>query len=131
MKQFTQILLLAIAVIFTGCFEKEPQDKIEEVIMYVAHNTGTYYDLFDVDRADPMEGMIIREERWKEWECHSFSLIAGFDYVKGNRYTLLVEKTTLANPPADAYNVKYKLISVLEEIPFGFPALEVYDVVVR
>lgn len=56
-----------------------------------------------------------------------FQTIADFGYVKGHKYTLLVEKTTLSNPPADAYNVKYKLISVLEESPVEFPTLEVKD----
>ena len=115
MKHFTQILLLAITFIFTGCFEKEPKDKIEEVTMYVSHETGTYYDLFDSGRTHPMEGMIIKEESWKEWECHSFQTIEGFEYIKGHKYTLLVEKTTLANPPMDASSVKYKLISIVEQ----------------
>ena len=40
--------------------------------------------------------------------------------LKGHKYTLLVEKTTLANPPMDASNVKYKLISIVEQIPVAF-----------
>lgn len=115
MKQFTQILLLTIAFIFTSCFEKEPKDKIEEVTMYVSHETGTFYDLFDSGRTHPMEGMIIKEEGWKEWECHSFQTIEGFEYIKGHKYTLLVEKTTLANPPMDAYNTRYRLIKILDK----------------
>ncbi len=115
MKQFTQILLLAIAFIFTSCFEKEPKDKIEEVTMYVSHQTDIYYDLFDSGRTHPMEGMIMKEEGWADWECHSFQTIEGFEYIKGHKYTLLVEKTTLANPPMDASSVKYKLISIVEQ----------------
>lgn len=38
---------------------------------------------------------------------------------KGHKYTLLVEKTTLANPPMDASSVKYKLIYIVEQIPVG------------
>ena len=45
--------------------------------------------------------------------CKKYSL-------KGHKYTLLVEKTTLANPPMDASNVKYKLISIVEQIPVAF-----------
>ena len=35
MKQFTQIFLLAISIIFTSCFEKEPKE----------HSTQEYLDL--------------------------------------------------------------------------------------
>ncbi|WP_343020633.1 DUF4377 domain-containing protein, partial [Bacteroides uniformis] len=44
-----------------------------------------------------------------------FSGIDGFVYKKGIEYTLKVEKTTLANPPADDSNVRYKLIEILTE----------------
>ena len=36
-------------------------------------------------------------------------------YKKGTEYTLKVEKTTLANPPADDSNVRYKLIEIIAE----------------
>ena len=115
MKQFTQILLLAIAFIFTSCFEKEPKDKIEEVTMYVSHQTGKYYGML----SSPVEGMLIKEEGWQDWESRPFQEISGFEYIKGHKYTLLVEKTTLANTPMDASGVKYKLISIVEQIPVG------------
>ena len=115
MKQFTQILLLAIAFIFTSCFEKEAKDKIEEVTMYVSHETGIYYGML----SSPVEGMLIKEEGWQDWESRPFQEISGFEYIKGHKYTLLVEKTTLANPPMDASSVKYKLISIVEQIPVG------------
>ena len=116
MKQFTQILLLAIAFIFTSCFEKEPKDKIEEVTMYVSHETGIYYGML----SSPVEGMLIKEEGWQDWESRPFQEISGFEYIKGHKYTLLVEKTTLVNPPMDASSVKYKLISIVEQIPVAF-----------
>ena len=90
MKQFTQILLLAIAFIFTSCFEKEPKDKIEEVTMYVSHQTDIYYDLFDSGRTHPMEGMIMKEEGWADWECHSFQTIEGFEYRNGGPMKRLI-----------------------------------------
>ena len=111
MKQFTQILLLAIAFIFTSCFEKEPKDKIEEVTMYVSHQTGKYYGML----SSPVEGMLIKEEGWQDWESRPFQEISGFEYIKGYKYTLLVEKTTLANPPMDAFNTRYRLIKILDK----------------
>ncbi|MCD7927044.1 MAG: DUF4377 domain-containing protein [Bacteroides sp.] len=44
-----------------------------------------------------------------------FSGINGFEYEKGYEYNLLVEKITLSNPPADASNLKYRLIEVLSK----------------
>lgn len=125
MKQFTQILLLAIAFIFTSCFEKEAKDKIEEVTMYVSHETGTYYGML----SSPVEGMLIKEEGWQDWESRPFQEISGFEYIKGHKYTLLVEKTTLANPPMDASSVKYKLISIVEQRPVAFPQLAIKGLV--
>ena len=40
----------------------------------------------------------------------------GFDYSKGYEYTLLVKKTTLLNPPADASNIAYELVEVLSKV---------------
>lgn len=39
--------------------------------------------------------------------------IDGFEYERGFSYELSIEKTTLANPPADAGNIRYKLLEVL------------------
>lgn len=125
MKQFTQILLLAITFIFTSCFEKEPADKIENITIYVSHQTGKYYGLL----SSPIEGMLIKEEGWQDWESRPFQEISGFEYIKGHKYTLLVEKTTLANPPMDASSVKYKLISIVEQRSVAFPQLAVKGLV--
>lgn len=122
MKRIRFILSVAIiAIIFTCCLEKEPKDKIEEVTMYISHQTGKYYGML----SSPIEGMLIKEEGWQDWESRPFQEINGFEYVKGHKYTLLVEKTTLSNPPMDAYNVKYKLISIMEQRLVSFPKLAI------
>ena len=76
MKQFTQILLLAIAFIFTSCFEKEAKDKIEEVTMYVSHETGIYYGML----SSPVEGMLIKEEGWNT-KTFSVNRLTGYMWI--------------------------------------------------
>ena len=60
--------------------------------------------------------MLVKEEGKNEYEALDFLGIAGFDYSKGYEYTLLVKKTTLLNPPADASNIAYELVEVLSKV---------------
>lgn len=50
----------------------------------------------------------------EEWQLF-YDTIAGFNYVPGFEYELLVNKTTIANPPADASAIQYALVEVVEE----------------
>jgi len=96
--------------------DNDNKDKVEQVTVYVSAETGTYYDLFDSKREHPIEGMQIQEKGETRWECVHFATIMGFfNYEKGNEYELLVKKTTLANPPQDASNIRYELISIVSQ----------------
>ena len=96
--------------------DDDNKDKVEQVTVYVSAETGTYYDLFDSKREHPIEGMQIQEKGETRWECVHFATIMGFfNYEKGNEYELLVKKTTLANPPQDASNIRYELISIVSQ----------------
>lgn len=59
--------------------------------------------------------MLIREKNESKWTYVNFTYIGGFTYEKGYEYELLVNKTTIANPPQDAGNVKYELIKVISQ----------------
>lgn len=123
-KNLSRMLLLLLCTIScVSCIKNdEPKDKVETIKMYVSAETGIYYDFFDSTGQHPMEGMLIRENENQEWRCTSFSAIYGFEYEKGYGYTLSIEKTTLANPPADGSIYTYKLIEILHRTTPGVPA---------
>ena len=48
------------------------------------------------------------------WE-YRYSGIEGFDYKPHYEYTLLIQNTTIANPPADTSSIHSKLIKIIEK----------------
>lgn len=49
-----------------------------------------------------------------DWE-YRYSGIDGFEYEPNYEYTLLIQNTTIKNPPADASSIRSKLIEVIEK----------------
>ncbi|MBR1401794.1 MAG: DUF4377 domain-containing protein [Prevotella sp.] len=107
------VMLAAICLAACSLEDDEPKDKVENVTLYVSAETGTYSPLMYI--GDPFEGMQIREKGESRWVCVAFSTVDGFTYEPGYDYELLVKKTTLANPPQDASNVRYKLIRIVSQ----------------
>ena len=112
-------MMLAAFSLASCSSDNDNEDKVEQVTVYVSAETGFYYDLFDAEREHPIEGMQIREEGNSVWRTVSLYTITGFTYEKGNEYELLVRKTTLANPPQDASNIRYELISIISQRKVG------------
>lgn len=83
--------------------------------MYISSETGIMYDLFDSEREFPIKCMLVKEQKEDEYRHLAFSGIQDFEYEKGYEYHLRVNKTTLANPPADGSMYKYQLVRVLEK----------------
>lgn len=106
-------IALLCAVGLVGC-DKSEKDKIETVKMYVSAETGTFTP-WGSDR--PVECMLVKEEGADTYTNLVFGGISGFTYEAGHEYVLQVEKKTLANPPADSGNVKYRLLEILEDKP--------------
>jgi len=113
---FAGLFIILFSVIcFAGCSDDdESQDKVETIKMYVSSETGTYYDLFDSEQACPMECMLVREEGQSDYDTIALSAIEGFTYEKGYEYTLMVKRTTLANPPADGSSYVYALKKIVK-----------------
>lgn len=91
-------------------YGNEHTDKVETEKLYVSPQTGTYQPW---GASKPSACMLVREEKESEYTKFHFSEIAGFTYEKGYAYELLVEKTILANPPADGSDRRYRLLKIL------------------
>lgn len=113
-KHLFGVLLLLCSISLASCLsdDDEPKNKVQTVKMYVSSQTGTYQPW---GASELVECMLIKEENQTEYINIGLSGISGFNYEKGYEYSLLVEKTTLAIPPADGVNITYKLIEVLQK----------------
>lgn len=129
MKLFFSTLFVVIlsAIGMVSCNDDdEPKDKVIEVTMSVSENTDIMYSLFDDNKENPVECMLVMEDGVDQtWRKMSFSGIEWFTYEKGHRYKLRAKKTILANPPADGSAWKYELIEVLEDKEIIGPELPV------
>lgn len=108
-KLLTKILLLSfLTFFFPGCNNDETKDWSEIVNLQVSSETGEYLPFEHAPEAEVLEGMKIKDEKENYWKVVHLNSIEGFSYEKGYEYTLTVEKTHLANPPADDSSIKYK-----------------------
>ena len=129
MKLFFSTLFVVIisAIGMVSCNDDdEPKDKVIEVTMSVSENTDIMYSLFDDNKENPVECMLVMEDGVDQtWRKMSFSGIEWFTYEKGHRYKLRAKKTILAKPPADGSAWKYELVEVLEDKEIIGPELPV------
>ena len=127
----TLLVVIIFAIGMVSCNDDdELKDKVVEVTMSVSENTDFMYSLFDDNKENPVECMLVMEDGVDQtWRKMSFSGIEWFTYEKGHRYKLRAKKTILANPPADGSAWKYELIEVLEDKEIIGPELPVEDVI--
>ena len=111
-KKLIITALLAALLGLVSCEREDIEDKVEQVTVYVSAETGIFYN---VPNTTLEEGMMILIEGEYHYICVAFNTIAGFTYVKGNEYELLVKKTTLANPPKDSGSTRYELIRIVSQ----------------
>lgn len=115
-QSFVKLLFLWFcSFALSGCLAAtdETVDKVETVKLYVAATTGLYQP-WGAD--EPQACMLAREENEKAYHTFGFSEIEGFTHEKGYAYELWVEKTTLAMPPADGGDTRYKLIEICKKV---------------
>lgn len=117
MNKFIIFLFTFICLFWTACNDDDkPTDIVKEIAMSVSSETGIMYALFDTDREHPIECMLIKtEDNSKEWQPLAFDAIEGFTYERGHEYELRVKRTILANPPMDAPDRTYSLVSILQD----------------
>ncbi|MDO4160990.1 MAG: DUF4377 domain-containing protein [Prevotellaceae bacterium] len=114
MKKLIIPFLFITALCVSSCSDDELKDSVKEIRMSVSSETGVMYGLFDDKREHPIECMLVMsEDDSGELNPLGFNRIEGFTYERGHEYYLSVKRTILANPPADAYDRKYSLISIL------------------
>lgn len=117
MKKLLYPLFAAVTLLLAGCLgDDEPKDIVNTIRLSISEETGITYDLFDSYQEHPIECMRVMSQDWPgEWTTLHFGEIEGFTYERGHQYYLDVQRTILANPPADATNRKYKLVRILED----------------
>lgn len=64
----------------------------------------------------PMECLMVKEDPNGEYQFFH-SQIEGFEFEPGYTYELLVNKTTVPNPPADASSLQWTLVEVVSKTP--------------
>ena len=96
------------------------------VTLSVSENTDIMYSLFDDNKENPVECMLVMEDGVDQtWRKMSFSEIEGFTYEKGHRYKLRAKKTIFANLLTDGSACKYELVEILEDKEITSPELPV------
>ena len=135
LKSFYCVLIaLCNITVFTCCDKDTPEDWSEVINLYVDDELGEYRPWGHPENAAPLDGLKIKESKDAEWEIVPMNGIDGFTHSLGWEYYLEVEKMHLANPPADASNIRYRLIKIVEEQKVRtpeFPTLEVKGALVN
>lgn len=104
----TSSLTLLFTLMMSNCSGKD--DFVEIGTLYVSAETKLYKPVLS-DTA--IEGIQIKYNNEPIWSVIHMNSIESFDYTKGYAYTLKVEKTTLAYPPQDGSNIRYKLLEII------------------
>jgi len=100
------LLALALSAACAPANTVEPEEKPEQVTMYVGS------EKVDCEGEGPTKCLLVKFEKDSEWTLFYFN-IAGFEYVPGFEYELLVTKTEVENPPAGGSSIQYTLVEVV------------------
>ena len=88
----------------------EPTPAAENVTLYVGPET------VDCLGVGPQTCLQVRYAPDDDYELF-YSSIDGFEYAPGYEYELLVQKTPMANPPADGSAIAWQLVDVVVQTP--------------
>ena len=115
-KTWRNIFVMCAALLSLASCGSDDDDKdiTKEMNMSVSAEPGVMYDLFDSMGEHPIECMrVMTEDEPGRWQNLHFNGVKGFTYERGHEYELRVKRTILANPPQDASNRTYELVSIL------------------
>ena len=143
--KFTLVWILIVVLILSACggdvlppenaddvgnaesaadLETEPESPGrppgEQMIMIVAP------ELVDCEGAHPQKCMQVKFDPAEDWQ-YFYDQVEGFEFEPGYRYTLLVEKLEVQDPPADGSAIQYVRVEVqekAEELVAGSAKLE-------
>jgi heat shock protein HslJ len=99
-----------------------PAQTVETLLWEVSENTVPCTGIA------AQQCLQIRKQGTTDWTLF-YDTIEGFNYLEGYTYTLKVQATPILNPPADAANVAYKLITIVSQrnismVANGVPLLD-------
>lgn len=112
MKKF---LTIPVFLLLAGCNNATDINKTPTTPM--TDSTKTLLvdaKLYDCVGVAPMKCMRVKELPAGEWTLF-YQNIEGFDYQSGTEYTLKVNVTKVANPPADSSSLKYSLVEIIDK----------------
>jgi heat shock protein HslJ len=114
MRRSVNVILAGAAVTLaaTACSDGtgdrgEPGPAVEKEVL-VAHFVS------DCVGVGPQQCLNVRESAEAEWTLW-YDPIEGFEHEAGYDYRLLVNETTVNDPPADASSIRWTLVEVLEK----------------
>ena len=115
------LLLLTVACTPTITQPAEPEDAAEMITMWVGS------EMVDCVGVGPRTCLQVKFEQEGEWQLF-YENIAGFEYEPGFEYELKVNKTEVANPPADSSSLRYELVEVVDQTAVSIePATSILD----
>jgi len=79
-------------------------------VLYVGPELRTCFGVFE------QQCYLVRRSPAQNWE-YFYDPIQGFYHEPGYTYTLLVRKTKVENPLADASSLRWRLIRILDRVP--------------
>ncbi len=110
MKAIIFITLLSLTII--SCEEPEPYKGLfeqEQTNLRVNYYHEECEGVISQRCLLIQEGNLIGSDEWE----YFYDSIDGFNYEAGFLYDLVVDKTTVTDPAADASSIEYKLIETL------------------
>ena len=122
LKKYWLLTLAVVGVILTACggagslpnsnqsAESADQSNLSSQISMIIGP-----QLVDCVGEGPRQCMQVKYQPDEDWQFF-YNQIEGFDYEPGYRYTLLVDKLDVQDPPAGGSSLRYVLVDVIDKV---------------